>query len=278
MDLHRRIRTLRLRRGMTGLELARRAGVSPSYVSLIEHGEKIPSEEVAVRIAHALGEREDVYRVWAATAKMDERTRQAVLRMRPSEAGPRPIIRPSPEHPAAPADGAAPGTRRPPGRPRARARYEFEVAYRLDDETRAPVLRVPLLAPGAVPLDDPPAPDQVEALLAGDARMLDRVSARGLVALRVDDTNGREVLSWLRPGDAVVIDRRPATFDPSLLHAFRLEETLLLARGSVGPGVLLVLPDPSHAGSPRVVPLARPEDLAEVHLGTIVWSSRVWPA
>ncbi|MBP1611783.1 MAG: hypothetical protein H6Q01_446, partial [Acidobacteria bacterium] len=25
-------------------------------------------------------------------------------------------------------------------------------------------------------------------------------------------------------------------------------------------------------------PLARPEDLAEVHLGTIVWSSRVWPA
>lgn len=278
MDLHRRIRTLRLRRGMTGLELARRAGVSPSYVSLIEHGEKIPSDEVAVRIAQALGEREDVYRIWAATARMDERTRQAVLRMRPSETGTRPIVRPLPGHPAAPADGAAAAGRRPPGRPRQRARYEFEVAYRLDDETRAPVLRVPLVAPGAAPLDDPPAPDQVEALLAVDARMLDRVSARGLVALRVDDANGREVGSWLRPGDVVVVDRRPATFEPALLHAFRLEDSLLLARGSVGPGVLLVLPDPSHAGSPRVVPLGRPEDLPRVHWGTIVWSSRVWPA
>jgi hypothetical protein len=197
--------------------------------------------------------------------------------MRPSETGSRPIVRP-PTEPPATSDAAAVGNRRPPGRPRTRTRYEFEVAYRLDDETRAPVLRVPLLAPGAMPLDDPPASDQVEALLAVDARTLDRVSARGLVALRVDDANGREVLSWLRPGDVVVIDRRPPIFDPALLHVFRLDEAFLLARGSVGPGVLLVLPDPSHAGSPRVVPLARPEDLAAVHLGTIVWSSRVWPA
>ena len=62
MDLHRRIRTLRLRRGLTGMELAKRAGVSPSYVSLIEHGEKVPSEQVAVRLAQVLGEREDNYR------------------------------------------------------------------------------------------------------------------------------------------------------------------------------------------------------------------------
>jgi len=267
-----------MRRGMTGLELARRAGVSPSYVSLIEHGEKVPSEDVAVRIAQALGEREDVYRIWAATAKMDERTRQAVLRMRASETGPRPIARPPAELAPAPSEGSAAGGRRSPGRPRTRARYEFEVAYRLDEEARAPVLRVPLLAPGAVPLDDPPASDQVEALLAVDARMLDRVSARGLVALRVDDANGREVLSWLRPGDVVVIDRRPSIFDPALLHAFRLDDAFLLARGSVGPGVLLVLPDPSHAGSPRAVPLSQPVDLLSVHLGAVVWSSRVWPA
>ncbi|MCU0253409.1 MAG: helix-turn-helix domain-containing protein [Acidobacteria bacterium] len=278
MDLHRRIRTLRLRRGMTGLELARRAGVSPSYVSLIEHGEKVPSERVAVRIAQALDEREEDYRVWAATARLDERTRQAVLRMRPAETAPRPSGRPGPETDGAPGRGTAPGVRRPPGRPRTRSRYEFEVAYRLDDEARAPVLRVPLLAPGAMPQGDRPEPDQVEALLAVDARMLDRDSARGLVALRVDDTNGREVASWLRPGDVVVLDRRPGAFDPALLQGFRLDDGFLLARGSVGPGVLLVLPDPSHAGSPRVVPLSRPEDLAEVHVGSVIWSSRVWPA
>jgi transcriptional regulator with XRE-family HTH domain len=65
--------------GLTGLEFARRAGVSPSYVSLIEHGEKIPSDSVAVRMARVLGDDERLYRAWAATSRMDEATRDAVL-------------------------------------------------------------------------------------------------------------------------------------------------------------------------------------------------------
>lgn len=256
---------------MTGIELARRAAVSPSYISLIEHGEKLPSEEVAVRIARALGEREELYRVWAATARMDEKTRQAVMRMRGGESA----LRPVPRAPAEiPAETELP--RRPPGRPRVRESAEFQVAHHLEEEGHAPVLRIPLLVPGALPLHEPPAPDEVEALLAFDARALDRRSARGLVALRVDDLNGREVSSWLQPRDLVVLEQHPAHFDPSLLHAFRLDDTLVLARGSVGPGVLLVLPDPSHAGSPRVVPLSRPEELAAFHLGTVIWSSRRW--
>lgn len=65
--------------GLTGLEFARRAGVSPSYVSLIEHGEKVPSDAVAVRMARVLDDDERLYRAWAATSRMDEATREAVL-------------------------------------------------------------------------------------------------------------------------------------------------------------------------------------------------------
>lgn len=256
---------------MTGIELARRTGVSPSYISLIEHGEKLPSEEVAVRIARALGEREETYRVWVATARMDEKTRHAVMRMRGGESITRPVPRPPAEPPP-----DVDAIRRPPGRPRVRESDDFQVALHLEEEGRSPVLRIPLLVPGSLPLHDPPAPDEIEALLAVDARALDRRSPRGLVALRVDDLNGREAVSWLRPRDLVVLDRRPQLFDPALLHAFRLDETLVLAHGSIGPGVLLVLPDPSHAGAPRVVPLPRPEELAAVHFGSVIWSSRRW--
>ncbi|MBP7149189.1 MAG: helix-turn-helix transcriptional regulator [Acidobacteria bacterium] len=274
---------------MTGMELARRAGVSPSYVSLIEHGEKIPSEDVAVRIARSLGEREDLYRVWAATSRMDERTRQAVLRLRGTEPELQRLARGDESEPGEgagpPADeelrdsslSVAPDTRRPPGRPRVPDRYEFQVAYRLDDETHAAVLRIPLLVPGSVPDQDPPPAEQVEALVALDARLLDRPSAEGLVALRIDENNGRDAVSWLRPRDLVVIERGPQSFDPALLHAFRVEDGLRVARGSITSGVLLVLPDPSQQDPPRAIRLDDPDDLSGVLYGTVLWSARLWP-
>lgn len=49
------IRMLRTRLGLTTSELARRVGITPAFVSLIERGRKRPGEETAVRLARALG-------------------------------------------------------------------------------------------------------------------------------------------------------------------------------------------------------------------------------
>ena len=53
-DLRARMRRRRLQLGLTGTGLAQRAGISPSYVSLIETGAKVPEEDVAAGLARAL--------------------------------------------------------------------------------------------------------------------------------------------------------------------------------------------------------------------------------
>ena len=56
LPIHERIRELREERQLPAYRLAEMAKISPSYLSLIENGEKVPSEEVAVAIATALGD------------------------------------------------------------------------------------------------------------------------------------------------------------------------------------------------------------------------------
>ena len=51
----RAIRVARTERGWSGKDLARRAGISYSYLSQIEGGRRHPSSPVLVRIAEALG-------------------------------------------------------------------------------------------------------------------------------------------------------------------------------------------------------------------------------
>lgn len=63
-----RIRSLRLALGWSLKKLSESSGgLAPSFLFNIENGRKVPSEEVAVRIAVALGDQshEDTYRAWA---------------------------------------------------------------------------------------------------------------------------------------------------------------------------------------------------------------------
>jgi transcriptional regulator with XRE-family HTH domain len=56
MDIGKRIRALREERGLTQREVARRAGLTPSGVGFIEHGQtRNPSAETVVAVARALG-------------------------------------------------------------------------------------------------------------------------------------------------------------------------------------------------------------------------------
>lgn len=52
--IRNRIIDYRVKRGLKPAELARRAGIAPSAVSLIENGERLPSVPVLGKIAEAL--------------------------------------------------------------------------------------------------------------------------------------------------------------------------------------------------------------------------------
>ncbi|WP_084495829.1 helix-turn-helix domain-containing protein [Nocardia shimofusensis] len=53
--LGERLRTLRLEQRETLVEIARRAGISPQYLSEVERGRKEPSSEMIAAVAGALG-------------------------------------------------------------------------------------------------------------------------------------------------------------------------------------------------------------------------------
>jgi transcriptional regulator with XRE-family HTH domain len=86
LPMPERIREMRRRREFSGQGLAEAVGVSPSYISLIEKGMKIPQEDVAVRIAQILGDDEEAYRVWAASARMSDNARAAIWSQLPLQA------------------------------------------------------------------------------------------------------------------------------------------------------------------------------------------------
>jgi len=50
-----KIRTLRIKKGMTQKEVAIKAGITPNYFALIERGDVSPSNEVVVEIIKSLG-------------------------------------------------------------------------------------------------------------------------------------------------------------------------------------------------------------------------------
>src|SRR2546428_6744591 len=66
--LAQRIRTLRMSQGLSYKRLSEAAGgLATSFLFNIEHGRKVPGEDVAARIAVALGDGayEQLYRAWA---------------------------------------------------------------------------------------------------------------------------------------------------------------------------------------------------------------------
>jgi transcriptional regulator with XRE-family HTH domain len=49
-----KLKFVRLTKGIRAKDLARRVGVTPAYISLLERGNRTPSKEVKRRIAKAL--------------------------------------------------------------------------------------------------------------------------------------------------------------------------------------------------------------------------------
>jgi transcriptional regulator with XRE-family HTH domain len=163
-----RIRSRRQASGWSLGELARRAGLrAASFIHHIERGDKVPSEEVATRLALALGDDEGLYRAWARARRGGDlaATREAVrsieVRLAVEGAWPEPAPPALIRIPLLP-EGADPGAgTMPSGGP-----YE--------------VLR---LDPGALPQEPLHRPFAYRLTAAGVHRVAPRLGAGDLVIL-----------------------------------------------------------------------------------------------
>jgi len=247
-DLNARIRARRSQLGLTGVELAQRSGISPSYVSLIETGAKVPDEEVAADLARVLDDDEDLYRAWARASRLGPDKLDLLNRLEAASRTPAylSLVESGQELPKlAGADEAA-----------ELAAQMRAVASRLTSPSpvaqapsvSAAVVSVPVLAEGS----DPAALDGSDAGRAlVDSVLLDRrlvgSSARGLFACDVTPRSMKHLRGVAEPGDRVVF-RRGATLAPDRICAVRRQAGLVLSRVLYNPGTLLLLPGDGESG------------------------------
>jgi transcriptional regulator with XRE-family HTH domain len=241
------MRARRSRLGLTGSDLAERAGISTSYVSLIENGAKIPDEQVAADIARALGDDEDLYRAWARAARLGPRELGLLTRLEVASRTPAfvSLVESGQALPRlADSDGGGDDL----------ALRMREVARRLsspspsaEDLTGSPsVVSIPVLAEGA----DPARIDETGAAVADrlllDRRLLGR-GATDLFACVVVAGDMRHLRGLAEPGDRVVFERG-ATLAPDRICAVRAGGRLVLSRVLRSGGALLLLPGEGETG------------------------------
>ena len=264
---HARIRAVRQKKGMTGNELARRVNVSPSYISLIEKGEKVPKEDVAVRIARALNEPEEAYRIWAATHRMSGPVKQALRAL---------------ENRAALGDGGSGGAGNDSEASFSQLLPGLGRSAESFSEPRIPrgqVLAIPLLADGA-DLQEGPVP---ASSIVGEVPMqsdLAHLVGEDPVALRVSPSNGLRIGAVLQPNDIVILDRRWAGIRSDSVYAVRLRGSIVLCHCLYkGSALLIFSDDTGKRGTPtdvEVISTHSDDELRRHIAGRVALSLRVW--
>ena len=284
-DLHTRMRRRRTHLGLTGTELAQRAGISTSYVSLIENGAKVPEEDVAAGIARALDDDEALYRAWARAARLGihdlallneleaiSRTPAYVSLVESGEELPRL------EAPAGRADVSV-----PEGDLAMRLR---EVASHLGPEALAARRPRRPSAPGVVAESQLPAVVSVTVLATGadpaaleasrpvadrlllDRRLLEGHEAQQLFAYEVTPAATKHLRGVAASGDRIVFQRH-GSVTPDRICAIRTDNGIVLARALVKEGSLLLLPGEGEVHF-ESVELPDAGKLSDVVLGTHV--------
>ena len=290
IPLHERIRNLRHKLGITGYELAERAGISPSYVSLIEKGLKVPHPEVAIRIARVLGDDEDLYAAWARSARHGDLpgARRAVeaeeivssnprLRRRIAEGKKVDLsevdeilfVRRSDEIglPRALAALSLPCMPRP-SRPAAR---EAPAAPASRAESSLGMLEIPLLRSGA----EPESEGAAEGSLRVDGGLLPSDDISDFIAYRVREPMVGRVSDRIEPGTFVVVSRRFVEPSAERIYAVRFEGNVVLSQVLRKGTLLLLLP---RSGGTDVGEIELPAigGLRDVLVGSVVLTVRRW--
>ena len=280
--LARRLRDLRLWRGMTLKQLAVRAtlalgsaapfspdarrssSVSVSYLSLIENGHKVPDEPIAVALAEALGEDARLLRAWVRARKRSDLD-QAIsaaetlrhLVARPDERG----------------GGESLGeARRLPGLEPAATPTAIVLGATASSTAASGVrLRLPVIPEGADPGGGIRPECEILEWRRLDAELLPADYRRRLdrpFAMRPGSSGARRVRAF-RPGDYVVVlrDFLPLTRDDA--YAVRQGGRVVLSRVIWNGRSLLLLP--ADAESDFELVEARDESrLRELILGVAI--------
>jgi transcriptional regulator with XRE-family HTH domain len=284
LPIHERIRELREERQLPAYRLAEMAKISPSYLSLIESGEKVPSEEVAVAIATALGDDPDLYRGWSHAGG-----REGLVQLLDSL---RSYVHytsgPEWEKAVALASQAVdPGSMDSIDIERLLREARGTQALReVGDDATASIdpcafefddlptpLVVPLLEEGVDPADDP---TPVETLRF-DRRLLPEGDTERLFAYRPGPDALSRAGDLIKPGELVVLSSRPGNLDPQSVHAVRFEGRIVLSRVLFKGNALLLLP-PEGSSEFDIIEIDGRSDLDHKIAGTVVLTVRDWGA
>ena len=247
-----RIRSRRRDRGLRAFELAGKAGISPSYVSLIEKGAKVPDEDVAARLAQVLEDDEELYRAWAREARHGPTDPRTVGRLRLMASDPALRRR------VARGDDLDDLSDLEEGVPPAAAALvaEFDGVFLASreasrEESAVPepgaveypeLLEVPILFEGADPGEDSPHPSSVQDRLQLDQKLFASGAERNLFAYVISRESGEHVRGLASPGDFVVFRRRARRISPQRIHAVRVKGRVVLSRVLFKGSALLLLP------------------------------------
>jgi len=256
-SLNARIKTRRAQLGLTGAQLAEQAGISASYVSLIESGAKVPDEDVAARLADALGDDEGLYRGWARAARLGLDKLGLVNQLEAIAQTPAYLDLVESGHSLPRLDSGAVTRRQQSDAETLRARLR-EVASKLTTvaapaptrkpdlrqaaEIEAAPLRVPLLVDGVDPivLEGPSPPSKIRDEILLDARLFGPPA--GLVfAYEVTESSLGHLRGLAQPGDLVVL-RQGGAVSPDRICAVRVGDRIVLSRVRLKDQALLLLP------------------------------------
>lgn len=207
-------------KGLTVRELARQAEISPSYVSLIENGHKVPDVGTIERIGKVLDIDADLLRAWATVrgktadaTESVEAARSLALHM------------------------DVPMGRRPGIVAQDLAFYEMEPPpdYRSASlpDAHDHAIAIPLMEEGEEP--GATAPSSRRPLWVDERALPERTELTGAFAWRVGTPSLERLRGVYRRGDFVVISPRAwrarmDTFNPRKVFAVRLPERVVLSR------------------------------------------------
>ena len=272
--LHTRMRKRRAQLGLTGTDVAQRAGISTSYVSLIENGAKVPDEDVAAGLARALEDDEALYRAWARAARIGVHDLALLNQLE--------AIARTPAYVELVESGRELPRLRPGEDEGPEAKTETDLARRLrevasrlapspgaDAASAGPppgVVAVPVLAEGADPAEIERARSRDRLLL--DRRLLGGHEPRQLFACEVPASATGHLRGVAAPGDRVVF-RRGGAVAPDRICAVRTDHGLVLSRVLVQERSLLLLPGEGETQF-ESVGLGEGRELPDVVAGTHV--------
>ena len=268
--------------GLTVRELAERAEISPSYVSLIENGHKIPDASTIERIGRVLGLDAKLLNAWvtvrgrsADTGDAIDAARELVEQLGLSESG---DTGDSPWTDAVAASAAPPVALRLMSAPPPSASAAGYGDLRLRDELRADlpdadryVIGIPLVEEGTEPTPgDSPAPDRRPLWI--DRRSLpERDELRGAYAWRLSSQGVERIRGIYRRGDMVVISPliwTPDNLNPKMVFAVRYRRRVVLSRVAWTGEQLVLLPARGVAAA--TVPAANEGELGRAIAGRVI--------